>query len=82
MESHGKYGQFGYTHKGDNLFVNLFVSTELNWKERGIVVRQETQFPYAETSKITIAQGKGQFTLQVRYPGWVKPGQFAVKVNG
>ena len=82
MENHGKYGQFVYTHKGDNLFVNLFVSTELNWKERGIVVRQETQFPYAETSKITIAQGKGQFTLQLRYPGWVKPGQFAVKVNG
>ena len=82
MENHGKYGQFVYTHKGDNLFVNLFASTELNWKERGIVVRQETQFPYAETSKITIAQGKGQFTLQVRYPGWVKPGQFAVKVNG
>ena len=82
MENHGKYGQFVYTHKGDNLFVNLFVSTELNWKERGVVVRQETQFPYAETSKITIAQGKGQFTLQVRYPGWVKPGKFTVKVNG
>ena len=82
MENHGKYGQFVYTHKGDNLFVNLFASTELNWKERGVVVRQETQFPYAETSKITIAQGKGLFTLQVRYPGWVKPGQFTVKVNG
>ena len=82
MENHGKYGQFVYTKKGDNLFVNLFVSTELNWKERGIVVRQETQFPYAETSKLTIAQGKGQFTLQVRYPGWVKPGEFTVNVNG
>ena len=82
MENHGKYGQFVYTHKDDNLFVNLFVSTELNWKERGIVVRQETGFPYTETSKITIVQGKGQFTLQVRYPGWVKPGQFTVNVNG
>ena len=82
MENHGKYGQFVYTHKGDNLFVNLFVASELNWKERGIVLRQETQFPYSETSRLTIAQGKGQFTLQVRYPGWVKPGQFEVKVNG
>ena len=82
MENHGKYGQFVYTHKDDNLFVNLFVSTELSWKERGIVVRQETGFPYTETSKITIVQGKGQFTLQVRYPGWVKPGQFTVNVNG
>ena len=82
MENHGKYGQFVYTHKGDNLFVNLFVSTELNWKERGIVLRQETGFPYTETSKLTVTQGKGQFTLQVRYPGWVKPGMFSVKVNG
>ena len=82
MENHGKYGQFVYTKKADNLFVNLFVASELNWKERGIVLRQETGFPYTETSKITIVQGKGQFTLQVRYPGWVKPDAFQVKVNG
>ena len=82
MENHGKYGQFVYTKKSDNLFVNLFVASELNWKEHGIVLRQETGFPYAETSKITIVQGKGEFTLQVRYPGWVKPDAFQVKVNG
>ena len=82
MENHGKYGQFVYTKKADNLFVNLFVASELNWKERGIVLRQETGFPYTETSKISIVQGKGQFTLQVRYPGWVKPDAFQVKVNG
>ena len=82
MENHGKYGQFVYTKKADNLFVNLFVSSELNWKEKGVVLRQETSFPYSETSRLTIAQGKGQFTLQIRYPGWVKPEQFEVKVNG
>ncbi len=82
MENHGKYGQFVYTHKEDALFVNLFVASELNWKEKGIQLRQETGFPYAETSRITITQGKGKFAMQVRYPGWVKPGKFTVKVNG
>jgi len=82
MENHGKYGQFVYTHVGDALYVNLFVSSELNWKEKGISLRQETSFPYAETSRITMTQGKGKFPLLVRYPGWVKPGQFEVKVNG
>ncbi|MBO4891572.1 MAG: glycoside hydrolase family 127 protein [Prevotella sp.] len=82
MENHGKYGQFVYTHVGDALFVNLFVASELNWKEKGLVLRQETGFPYAETSRITVANGKGEFPLLVRYPGWVKPGQFVVKVNG
>ena len=82
MENHGKYGQFVYTHKGEALFVNLFVASELNWKGKGITLRQETSFPYSESSRITIAQGKGKFALNVRYPGWVKPGQFEVKVNG
>jgi len=82
MENHGKYGQFIYTHVGDALYVNLFVSSELNWREKGLTLRQETAFPYGETSCITIANGKGEFPLLVRYPGWVKPGQFEVRVNG
>ena len=86
MENHGKYGQFIYTHMGDALFVNLFVASELNWKEKGITLRQETNFPYAETSRITITQTtkrqNDQTTIMVRYPGWVTPGQFSVKVNG
>ena len=92
MENHGKYGQFVYTKKADALFVNLFVASELNWKEKGITLRQETTFPYSETSRITVTEVSNhnsqlstlnsQFKLMVRYPGWVKPGQFAVEVNG
>ena len=82
MENHGKFGQFIYTHVGDALYVNLFVASELNWREKGLTLRQETAFPYAETSRITITSGKGEFPLQVRYPGWVKPSSFEVKVNG
>jgi hypothetical protein len=82
MENHGKYGQFVYTHRGDALWVNLFVASELNWQERGILLRQDTQFPYTEESRISIVKGKGRFVLQVRYPGWVRPGEFRVEVNG
>ena len=82
MENHGKFGQFIYTHVGDALYVNLFVASELNWREKGLTLRQETAFPYAETSRITITSGKGEFPLLVRYPGWVKPSSFEVKVNG
>ena len=82
MENHGKYGQFIYTKKASSLFVNLFVASELDWKEKNISLRQETLFPYAETSRIVVTRGKGEFQLLVRYPGWVKPGEFVVKVNG
>ena len=85
MENHGKYGQFIYTHVGNALYVNLFVSSELNWKEKDLMLRQETAFPYGETSRITIQEVKGkksEVRMLVRYPGWVKPGAFSVKVNG
>ena len=82
MENHGKYGQFIYTHVGNALYVNLFVASELNWRDKGVVLRQDTKFPYDETSRITITQGKDEFPLLVRYPGWVKPGDFKVSVNG
>ncbi len=82
MENHGKYGQFIYSKKGDALYVNLFVASELSWKGKGIKLRQETGFPYSESSKITLTEGKGKFTMLVRYPGWVKPGEFSVAVNG
>ena len=82
MENHGKYGQFIYTKMGGALYVNLFVSSQLNWRERGVTLRQDTPFPYGETSRITITSGKSRFPLMVRYPGWVRPGEFTVKVNG
>lgn len=76
MENHGKYGQFVWTHdKGvkaedDALYVNLFVASELNWKDRKMILRQQTAFPYAETSVVEVAKGKGTFILKVRKPSW------------
>lgn len=76
MENHGKYGQFAWTRtKGkkssdDQLYLNLFLASELNWKERGITIRQETAFPYAETAQVNVTKGKGIFTLKIRKPAW------------
>lgn len=81
MENHGKYGQFIYTRESDSLFVNLFVASELNWREKGIKIRQETGFPFEEQTSLTI-RGTGKFKLLVRYPFWVKKGGFKITVNG
>ena len=82
MENQSRYGQFIYTHDGDGLYVNLFVASELNWKDRKTVIRQETSFPAEEGTKLSVVSGKGRFTMYVRCPGWVKPGAMTVSVNG
>lgn len=83
LENHGKYGELIYAHNGKDLYVNLFIPSELNWEEKGIKLTQNTEFPYEETSELQLDLDKSQrFTLHVRYPGWVKEGEFKVFVNG
>lgn len=81
MENHGKYGEFIYT-KGaaDELYVNLFIASELSWKEKGLTIAQNTLFPYSDTSTLTV-QGSGRFTMMVRLPSWAADG-YSVVVDG
>ena len=81
IESHAKYGEFIYAHEGDALFVNLFIPSTLNWRERGIKLTQSTHFPDADTTRLTVDEG-GKFTMKIRYPSWVAAGRMQVKVNG
>jgi len=62
------------------LYVNLFIPSTLNWTERNVTVQQITDYPYADTTKLVI-KGSGRFDLKVRVPSWATRG-FFVKVNG
>lgn len=79
MENHVKYQAAAYGHSGDNLYVNLYMPTTLNWEEKEITIKQETEFP-SEHSKLTV-EGSGEFTMKLRVPYWATEG-FTVKVNG
>jgi uncharacterized protein len=82
LESNTKLQDTIYVHSADNkaLYVNLFVPSTLSWRDRKIVVRQQTDFPYADTTRLVI-EGSGQFDLKVRVPRWATRG-FVVKING
>ncbi len=82
MEDHSKYNQFIYTHQHDSLYLNLFIASILNWKEKGVEIKQQTTFPYEEKTKLTITKGRSHFTLMIRYPQWVAKGKLQIKVNG
>lgn len=82
MENHGKYNQFIYTHEGDSLYVNLFIASELNWKDKGVKITQQTAFPEEEQTRFTISRASSPFTMFVRYPSWVDPGELKITVNG
>jgi uncharacterized protein len=83
MESHLRYGESIYFHDEEGLWVNLFIPSQLHWQRgSGVVVRQETEFPDADTVTLTLAlQGQETFTLRVRHPHWAMQGM-RIFVNG
>ena len=81
FESHAKYAESIYYHDGEGLFVNLFIPSVLDWKEKGMKVRQETRFPASETTVLTLSMAEPvRTTFRLRYPSWSKDVQ--VRVNG
>ncbi|MBF4472955.1 glycoside hydrolase family 127 protein [Flavobacterium sp. HJJ] len=83
LENHGKYGELIYAHDKQNLYVNLFIPSTLNWKEKGITVTQNTKFPFEEQSSLTLTLKKTQqFAIKFRYPSWVEDGKMKITVNG
>ncbi|MDT3402095.1 glycoside hydrolase family 127 protein [Mucilaginibacter terrae] len=83
LENHGKYGELIYAHNNNDLFVNLFIASSLNWKQKQLTLTQETAFPYTETSKLTLKLAKASnFALHFRYPAWVEKGKMRITVNG
>lgn len=73
FESHAKYQSSIYFHNDKELYVNLFIPSELNWN--GTVIRQETSFPEAGKTTITASS---KVNLKIRYPYWAT----YMKVNG
>ncbi|MGS2739054.1 beta-L-arabinofuranosidase domain-containing protein [Sinomicrobium sp. M5D2P17] len=83
LENHGKYGELIYAHNGPDIYVNLFIPSSLDWKEKELKLVQQTKFPDEEGSQISLQLKKPtRFKLYVRHPGWVEEGAFSVKVNG
>ncbi|MBT7067799.1 MAG: glycosyl hydrolase [Verrucomicrobia bacterium] len=81
MENHVKYGQGIYFHNDTDLWVNLFIPSRLNWKSRGLTVQQDTNWPFGDTTTLTIKTDQPQsLTLRIRHPYWAAT--LEVKING
>ena len=82
MESHAKYGDSIYFHSDGDLYVNLFMASELNWKGKGIKALQETRYPDEHATKLTITAEKPvAVAIHIRYPYWATGG-ITLLVNG
>ncbi len=81
FESNAKFGEAIYYHDDYRVYVNLFIPSELRWKDKGITLRQETTFPQEETTRLTLhCEHNTNVTIYLRYPSW--SGKAKVTING
>jgi DUF1680 family protein len=81
-EEYAKLNDSIYFHDADAVYVNLFIPSKLDWKERGLRLRQTTKFPNEERITFTVDAAPTKPTaLKVRVPYWATKGA-TVAING
>ena len=84
MENHVKYQEAAYVKTDDTLYVGLYLPSTVTWEDKGVTVKQETNYP-SEDTRLTVAAIDGKdassFNMKLRVPYWATNG-FTVKVNG
>ena len=83
MENHAKYGDSIYFRSAANdLYVNLFIASELRWADKGVTVRQNTDYPAKPSTRLAFTCRKPtELVLHLRRPLWAMKA-YTVTVNG
>jgi hypothetical protein len=83
MENHSKYTEDIYFEGADgSLYVNLFIPSKLNWRDKKVTITQQTTYPEkGVTSLLVNTASPAAFALKVRQPWWATK-DATIMVNG
>ncbi|WP_026562876.1 glycoside hydrolase family 127 protein [Bacillus sp. J37] len=81
MENPARYTKNIYYQNGDELFVNLFIASQISLEEKKMSVKQLTVFPESDRTQLIVEQAENvHLTFQIRVPNWIS-GPVTVTVN-
>ena len=83
IENTPRFNEGIYFQRGDSLWINLYIPSELTWDATGLTIKQEGNAAAGEPVRITIVKGGDatQATINLRIPSWVS-GSATLAVNG
>lgn len=71
-----------YFHDKDQIWVNLYIPSEVSWKEKEVTIRQTGNFPADSKIEFSInSQNPAKFILNLLIPSWAT-GKTKILVNG
>jgi DUF1680 family protein len=83
IENTPRYNEGIYFRRDDTLWINLYIPSQLIWKEAGLTLRQEGDITRGETVRVTVVNSSGgkPATVRMRVPHWVS-GPAVLALNG
>jgi uncharacterized protein len=83
MENFTRLNDSVYFHDDKDLWVTYYVSSTLNWKDRGLTLTQTTDLPASNKVSITVtAAPTDAMAMKFRKPYWASTCSVGVTVNG
>ncbi len=84
MENFTKLNDSIYFHTESDLYVSLYLSSLLNWEDRGLVVSQHADLPTSDKVIFTIEKAPAdEVNIKFRVPDWIASGQpVRLRLNG
>ncbi|MCT2535981.1 glycoside hydrolase family 127 protein [Aquibacillus koreensis] len=82
MENPARYTRNIYSYENNNLYVNLFIASDLFLEDNEVELVQETSFPESDKTTLIFKEANGEaLRIHIRVPDWMA-GSVTVAVNG
>ncbi|NMB39027.1 MAG: hypothetical protein GX994_05580 [Firmicutes bacterium] len=76
MENFTKLDDSIYFHVDSDLYINLYLSSTLNWEDKGLFLIQAADIPNSDKVSFTIAAApEDELNIKFRIPSWVAESQ-------
>lgn len=71
LENPARYASMIYAHSEEEICVNLFIPSRVQWTEKQITLEQKTNFPTEDRGALIVGgDAPSEFTLSLRIPSW------------
>lgn len=82
MENPARHTSSTYYQENSDLYVNLFISSEITVENSQIKIQQKTDFPKSDCSTLVFKEANNdQLTIHIRIPYWLS-GEMNIAING
>lgn len=82
MENHAQYCENIWHHKDNNLYLNLFIPSTLDWKEKQFKIEQRGDLSCNEFVELIVSQTSSKTpVINIRVPQFVNDKEFGILIN-